>query len=117
MGRTGLILRQWVERNGCIVTAYQSEAYDAGHVTTAVIDHLRTFVFPNEWRAKLCEARMRVYDWNRRKKNWLRYFERHIDPPVVEEQYSFNLWFLLRPDIVFTILGILIIWCAYHKGW
>ncbi len=33
MGRTGLILRQWVERNGCKVIAYQAYA-----VTTITAD-------------------------------------------------------------------------------
>lgn len=80
MGRTGLILRQWVERNGNTVSVWQSYAYDTGPIITARIERLTTFKFENEWRAKLCEARMNTHDWEWKKRYWTRYFKYHINP-------------------------------------
>ena len=45
MSRTGLILRQWVERDGCKVTAYQAYAWDTGCVITSRTETLRVFKF------------------------------------------------------------------------
>lgn len=110
MSRTGLILRQWVERDGCQVVAYQAYAYDTGVVVTSKTEVLRTFRFPNEWRAMLCESRMSTYKKSRHR-NWLRYFERHVNPPLAIT--SFNLWFLLYPPSLLTILVILVVLIAY----
>ena len=111
-GRTGLILRQWVERDGCTVTAYQAESYELPSVMTSVTDKVRVFVFENEWRAMLCEARMSTYKKSR-EKYWKRYFFRHVNPP--EPKVSFNLWLLLRPDVLLPILAILIILGVYLR--
>lgn len=110
-GRTGLILRQWVERDGCTVTAYQAESYETHSVMTSVTDKVRVFIFPNEWRAKLCEHRMNYCKYENRKRIWLHYFNNHRNPP--EPKVSFNLWFLLRPDVVLPILATLIILGVY----
>lgn len=110
-GRTGLILRQWVEREGCTVTAYQAESYETHSVMTSVTDKVRVFVFPNEWRAKLCEHRMNHCRYENRKRIWLYYFNNHRNSP--EPKVSFNLWFLLRPDVVLPILATLIILGVY----
>jgi hypothetical protein len=45
----------------------------------------------------------------------LKYFHNHVNPPETPQTVlNAGMWFLLRPDVVFVILGIFIIWCAYH---
>lgn len=115
MSRTRLILRQWVERDGCKVTAYQAYAWDTGNVITSRTETLRVFKFHNEWRAKLCAHRMNYCKYEVRKRTWLKYFHNHVNPPEMPQTVlNASMWFLLRPDVVFVILGIFIIWCAYH---
>ena len=116
MGRTGLILRQWVERNGCNVIAYQAYAYDIGNVITSRTEILRVFVFRNEWRAKLCETRMSKNDWKLKKKYWTRYFNNHIDPPNIFTNTPVNTFGVPFPDspsMVITILAVLIVMFIY----
>lgn len=116
MGRTGLILRQWVERNGCKVTAYQAYAYDTGSVITSRTEALRVFIFRNEWRAKLCETRMSTNDWKLKNRYWMRYFNNHIDPPNIFTSSPINTFgvpFLYSPSMVLPVLAILIILCTY----
>jgi len=111
VGRTGLILRQWTERDGCVVTVYQAESYETPRVMTSVTDKVKVFVFENEWRAKLCHHRMSYSKYEHREKYWLRYFRHHVNPPTVEP--NFNVWGLLHPDIVFTVLVIVIVLAVY----
>ena len=74
MGRTGLILRQWVARDGCYVIAKQAYAYDTGDMITSQTEVLCVFKFNNEWRAALCQARMNNHDWNVKERAWRKYF-------------------------------------------
>ena len=73
-GRTGLILRQWAEREGCYVLAKQAYAYDTGAYITSHTEVLCVFKFHNEWRAALCEARMNKSKWEARERAWKKYF-------------------------------------------
>lgn len=75
MGRTGLILRQWVERDGCYVLAKQAYAWDTGDVITSRTETLCVFRFENEWRAKLCATRMsNSRSWEAQERAWKKYF-------------------------------------------
>lgn len=107
MGRTGLILRQWVERKGCKVIAYQAYAYDTGNVITSRTERLRVFRFENEWRAKLCDARMSTYKESRRK-NWLRYFERHVNAPMQIVRFRTSI-----PDVPLLYLVVFLLCITY----
>jgi len=109
-GRTGLILRQWVERDGCTVTAYQAESYETHAIMTSVTDRVRIFVFPNEWRAMLCEARMSTYGKSRNR-NWKRYFDLPITKPLLVN--SFGVPFPDSVPYALTVLAILIILMVY----
>jgi len=109
-GRTGLILRQWVERDGCTVTAYQAESYETHTIMTSITDKVRIFVFPNEWRAMLCEARMSTYG-KMRERNWKRYFDLPITKPLLVN--TFNVPFPDSVPYTLTVLAILIILAVY----
>ena len=121
MGRTGLILRQWVERDGCYVLAKQAYAWDTGDVITSRTETLRVFRFENEWRAKLCDARMSTYKESRRK-NWLRYFERHVDAPmqIVRFRVAFPDVICVKHLLVFAFfIAVVVVFFAeaLKNGW
>lgn len=109
-GRTGLILRQWVERDGCTIIVYQAESYETPSVMTSVTDVVRVWVFPNEWRAMLCEARMSTCG-KMRERNWKRYF----DLPTRKHHpvNTFNVPFPDSVPYILTVLAILIILAVY----
>jgi hypothetical protein len=77
MSRTGLILRQWVERDECYVLAKQAYAWDTGKVITSRTETLCVFKFENEWRAKLCATRMSQSTWEAQERAWKKYFKTH----------------------------------------
>lgn len=75
MGRTGLILRHWVEREGCYIIVKEAYAYDTGYVLTSFTEVLCVFKFHNEWRAALCETRMnKSRSWEAQERAWKKYF-------------------------------------------
>lgn len=104
IGRTGLILRQWVDRDGCYVLAKQAYAYDTGAYITSHTEVLCVFKFHNEWRAALCEARMNNYKWEARERAWRKYFSAR--PKLSWWQYEKEL--ILKEETITARLAILI---------
>lgn len=110
-GRTGLVLRQWVERRGNLVVVWQSYAFDIGSYTTAREEILRVFKFENEWRAMLCEARMSRTKWERRKQYWDRYFKKHKELATLPDP---NAWTVHLFGVIVLGFLLLVAWFQYR---
>lgn len=110
-GRTGLILRQWVERRGRLVVVWQSYAFDVGVYTTAKEEVIRVLKFENEWRAMLCEARMSRTKWESRERYWERYFTKHKELALLPDPNAWTVY--LFGGIILGLL-LLTVWFQYR---